>query len=329
MGATFSQFFPPSPALTEANLPSQAGKVFIVTGGASGVGLELVRMLYYAGATVYVAGRSEVNARGAIDSIRASTSPLPSTDTPEARLEFLQLDLSDLPSIKPAAEAFLKRETRLDVLWNNAGVSLKPAGIASAAEHQLQMTTNCLGPWLFTRLLLPLLRSTAAGAAPGAVRVVWSSSFVVDLAAPTGGFAMADVTGPPKGPNDSYTHSKTGNWFLAAELAREVRPQGVLSLTQNPGNLQTNLLRHTPWWFRAMVRPILYPAKMGAYTELFAGLAEEITMDARGVYVIPWGRVHPSPRRDLTNALKSKDEGGTGRANEFRGWCNGQVAEFL
>ena len=58
MGVTFSQFFPPTPTLTEANLPSQKGKVFIVTGGASGVGFELCSILYQKGGKVYLAGRS-------------------------------------------------------------------------------------------------------------------------------------------------------------------------------------------------------------------------------------------------------------------------------
>ena len=59
MGVTWSQFFPPAPAFTEDDLPSLRDKVFIVTGGYSGVGLELVSILYHAGATVYIAGRSD------------------------------------------------------------------------------------------------------------------------------------------------------------------------------------------------------------------------------------------------------------------------------
>ena len=66
MGVTFSQFFPPKPTLTEVNLPSQKGKVFIVTGGTSGVGFELCAILYQAGGKVYLAGRSEANAQFAI-----------------------------------------------------------------------------------------------------------------------------------------------------------------------------------------------------------------------------------------------------------------------
>ena len=327
MGITFSQFFPPAPVLTEKNLARQAGKVFLVTGGASGVGRELASILYRAGGRVYIAGRSEPDARRAIKAIRAA--PLSSTapSDPVGSLEFLSLDLSDLASVRAAAAAFRSREARLDVLWNNAGVSMPPAGSASAQGHELQLATNCLGPYLLTQLLLPLLRTTAAGAAAGAVRVVWSSSIVVDLSAPAGGFALADVPHPSPDPQANYARSKTGNWFLAAALGRAEKARGVLSLTQNPGNLATNLTRHRPWLGWA-VRPLLYPARMGAYTELWSGLAEELGMEASGGYVVPWGRMHPGPRQDLLEAVKGKDEGGAGRAEEFEAWCEEQVKEF-
>ena len=326
MGITFSQFFPPEPVLTEKNLPSQAGKVFIVTGGTSGVGFELATILYHAGAKVYIAGRSEPDARRVIASIRAS-APSSASSSPTGALEFLLLDLADLSSIRAAATTFHSRESRLDVLWNNAGVSLPPSGSTSAQGHELQLATNCLGPYLLTQLLLPLLRATGARAPAAAVRVVWSSSIVVDLSAPRGGFLLSDIATPARDPQANYANTKTGNWFLAAALARAERARGILSVTQNPGNLWTNLTRHRPWLGWA-ARPLLYPARMGAYTELWAGLAEEVGMESGGGYVVPWGRVHPGPRQDLVDAVRGRDEGGTGRAEEFAAWCEEQVKEF-
>jgi NAD(P)-dependent dehydrogenase (short-subunit alcohol dehydrogenase family) len=60
------------------------------------------------------------------------------------------------------------------------------------------MATNCLGPLLFTQLLLPELQAAAKSSIPGSVRVVWTSSMVVDLAAPKGGLDMKDLTSTPK-----------------------------------------------------------------------------------------------------------------------------------
>lgn len=57
----YTQWFPPKPTLTEENVPSQHGRVFIVTGGNAGVGFELCKILYGTGATIYMASRSEVS----------------------------------------------------------------------------------------------------------------------------------------------------------------------------------------------------------------------------------------------------------------------------
>ena len=67
---------------------------------------------------------------------------------------------------------------------------------------------------------------------------------------------------------------------------------------------------------------------MGAYTELWAGLSPELIMEHAGQYIIPWGRIHPSPRKDLLEALKGKVEGGTGRAADYCTWCEEKVAQY-
>lgn len=73
----------------------------------------------------------------------------------------------------------------------------------------------------------------------------------------------------------------------------------------------------------------MHPAKKGAYTELFSGLSPELTMEHTGGYVIPFGRMHPAPRPDLMEALKSKEEGGSGGAKEFMDWCLEKIEKFL
>lgn len=323
MGLTFSQLFPPRPTFTEADLPSLKGRVFIVTGGASGIGHELASILYHEGGRVYIAGRSEPNARHSISSIKAASTALPVT---AGELEFLHLELDDLSTIKSTVEAFTAKESRLDVLFNNAGVSLPPAGSLSKQNHELQLATNCLGPYLLTHLLLPSLSAPAAQSAPAAVRVVWTSPQMMDLAAIKNGLDVARLTTDDQAQN--YTVTKVGNWFLASELAKQVSEKGILSVSQNPGNLKTSLLRSAPVFMRWASAPLLYEAKMGAYTELWAGLSEELSMVDGGAYILPWGRLHPSPRSDLLDALRSADEGGTGQARAFGEWCEKRVAQY-
>lgn len=322
MGVTFSQFFPPSPALTEANISNQKGKVFIVTGGTSGIGFELCRILCQAGGKVYLAGRSEEDANAAIEKIKAGSATSP------GELRFLRISLDDFSTIKPAVEIFQASESRLDVLFNNAGVSNPPRGSLSAQGHELQMATNCLGPYLLTQLLLPTLVQTAKSTSTAAVRVIWTSSIAVDLGAPKDGVNMAQISEPSKNQQENYAISKTGNWYLASQLASQAGPDGVLSVTVNPGNLKTALTRHLPKVVSIIVSPLLYKAIYGAYTQLWAGLSSDLSIQDGGNYIIPWGRIHPSPRSDLVAALVAEEDGGTGIAKAFAQWCEKQTANF-
>ena len=160
------------------------------------------------------------------------------------------------------------------------------------------------------------------------MRVIWTSSIVVDTTAPKGGAKKSDLTKPPPDQQKNYATSKTGNWFLASALAAQVGSKGILSVTQNPGNLKTSLLRHTAWILGFVTAPLPYSARMGAYTELWAGLSEDLGIGDGGKYVLPWGRLHPSPRPDLLAALKTAEDEGTDVAALFVEYCEKQTADF-
>lgn len=313
-----------NPPFTERELADQRGKVHIVTGGYSGVGLELVKLLHAAHATVYVAGRSADKAAQAIDAVKKAQPD-------GGRVEFLQLDLAHLASIKKSADEFVAKEERLDVLTNNAGVMFPPKGSVTEEGHELQMGTNCLGPFLFTQLLLPLLRKTAAASPPGSVRVTWAASLATDLLSPAHGVDLDEATGAPKVlglPQQNYGQSKSGNVLLGAEFARRHREDGIVSASWNPGNLYTELYRHTSPVERLVARTMLYPAIKGAYTELYAGWSPDISLENSGCYVVPWGRIQ-TPRSGIEEAIKRKDEGGAGFAEKFWGWCEKETKAFM
>lgn len=98
-----------------------------MTGGYSGVGYELSKILYEHGGSVYIAGRSNTKGENAIAEIREAAPKS------YGRLEVLSIDLSDMSSVKAAAATFLAKESRLDVLVNNAGVS--GHGMSSSLLH--------------------------------------------------------------------------------------------------------------------------------------------------------------------------------------------------
>lgn len=325
----FSRFFPPPPTFTETNVLSLAGKIFIVTGGNAGVGLELVKILYSKGGTVYIACRSQSKAEAAISLIKSLPTPVPG-----GKLVHLPLDLSDLNSVKSAAQAFIAQASRLDTLYNNAAVSLPPIGSVSAQGHELHMGTNCLGPFLLTTLLLPLITRTAKldSTRPASVRIVWMASGITEYAAcPPGGICLSELS-PSAASTDqprNYAMSKAGNWFLASELDKRVREAGIVSIAANPGNLRTTIWDNAPWYIQIGVKIVLHDAKFGAYTELWAGMSEEVGLEDGGRYAVPWGKWHPGPREDLLLSLKSEKEGGTGVAEKFWKWCERECKEFL
>ncbi|KGQ07797.1 putative oxidoreductase [Beauveria bassiana D1-5] len=318
--------FIPSPPLTERNLPDQTGRVHIVTGANSGVGEQLTQILYEKNATVYVAARSQSKADAAIERARALH---PSS---KGRLVFLSVDLSDLRTVKPAVDAFLARESRLDVLVNNAGVMFPPADTVSAQGYEMQMATNCLGPFLLTKLLTPVLTATAKTAPKDSVRVIWASSLANNLFSPYGGIALDKDTGAPR--NHAITHvnygqSKTGNQFYAVEFHRRHAADGVVSVTFNPGNLQSGLQRHLPGLVHTSLTYLGYPPRNGAYTELFCGWSDDITLEKGGSFVIPWGRLgNDYVRPDLVKAVEESKTNPNAMPRRFWEWSDKETAKF-
>jgi len=120
-----------SPYLTSNIL----GKVFLITGGAVGVGFETAGLLYSKDGIVFIAGRSKSNGEAAIAKIRQL---YPAS---KGQLNFLSLDLGDLTTIKPAVLDFKAQVKRLDVLWNNAGVMVPPAGSKTAQVRYHMINT--------------------------------------------------------------------------------------------------------------------------------------------------------------------------------------------
>jgi len=126
-----------------------------VTGATGGIGKELVSILYQHNAKIYVTARSSGKSAEIIDEI---TQAHPGS---RGELVFLKLQLDDLTTIKASAEEFLAKETRLDVLWNNAGVMVPPQGSKTVQGHELQIGINNLGHFLFTHFLTSVLTETA------------------------------------------------------------------------------------------------------------------------------------------------------------------------
>ncbi|RWA10071.1 hypothetical protein EKO27_g5022 [Xylaria grammica] len=327
-----TQTWPPPPEFTSVTPGSQKDRVFIVTGGNTGIGFELCKLLFPSGAIIYMASRSKDKAEEAIKAIESS---IPEGTQGRGQLKFLHLDLSDLKSVKAAAEAFASQEAKLDVLWNNAGIgaNVLKFGERTAQDLEVFMGVHCVATLLFTQLLLPQLKAAAAAAGPsaaGQTRVIWTASGLMDNGSPPNGVDFSVLDQGIKDRVTNYGASKAGSFFLGREFARRHGGDGILSVTLNPGNLRAGSFNGTAWPIVFVLNSLgmLHDPVFGGYTELYAGLSPDLKIEHNGTYVIPWGRRRPDSeitRRDIVKAMAPESEGGLGYAKKFWEWCEEQL----
>lgn len=334
---TWSESFPPKPVFTEKDIPDQHGRVFIITGGSSGCGYETAKAIYNLNGRVYIAGRSAQKAEEAIQSIRSSpAAPHPTVTRGQGSLHFLQLDLDNLVTIKASAAEFLSKESRLDVIWHNAGVMGVPEGSTTEQGFETHLGVNALGPWLFQYFLTPLCLKTVSrpDVRPFATRIIFVTSSGHRGAPKPDGVNWSDInmhsSGGIKGGILKYGQSKAMNVMFAHEIARRYGPEGLIALSLHPGSLKTNLQRYQSRFFKTVTSPLLYEQHFGALTELFAGLNDQI-QDTKlledggrnGSYVEPWGRWG----KGAPHVFSALEERKTGE----RLWelCDGILKEYM
>ncbi len=262
---------------TAASIPDLSGRLALVTGASSGLGLETARALVARGATVVMGCRSRRRGEEARQALLASPAAGSDPAIPWGGLDLLDLDLADLASVRSAAAAVADRYGRLDLLINNAGVMAPPRTLTRDG-FELQFGTNHLGHFVFTLLLLPLLRQSPGG------RVV----HVTSGAQYFGRIDFDDLQGERHYDRwRAYGQSKLANVMTAVELQRRLQAEGsgVLSLAAHPGLARTNLQpasvamngsRLEALAYRLM-DPLFQSAAMGALPQLFAATAPEAT----------------------------------------------------
>jgi retinol dehydrogenase 12 len=253
-------------------------QVVIVTGSNTGVGKETAQILYAKNAKVYLMARSFEKTQTAINDIK--------TAVPQSHGEliFLPLDLADLQQVKTSAEAFLRREKTLHILFNNAGVAYPEKGSTSKQGYELQLGVNCLGAFTLTKLLTPTLVSTAKVSPANTVRVVWVASSAAFLGSPNELLEKLPRL-VEMGPLDKYGSTKLGNYLHATEYAARYAADGVISIPLNPGNLDSDLWRtQGPVTSCLLRKTVLNPPVYGAYTSLFAGVSPEVTLERSGQF---------------------------------------------
>ncbi|KAK6069226.1 short-chain dehydrogenase [Seiridium cupressi] len=126
----------------------------------------------------------------------------------------------------------------------------------------------------------------------------------------------------------NYTNTKTGNLFLASEFAKRAgAPHNIISCAINPEAVRSNLFKHAPWLLM-LAWIFKHNAELGATTALYKGLSKDIIRENNGCYILPWGGVVEYVKGNLDNAIKSKEDGGSGAAQEFRELCEENTRDY-
>lgn len=227
-----------SPSLAAVRCPQAAdvaaghdltGRYAIVTGGGSGIGLETARVLADAGARVVIAGRDAAACASAVARLRA--------ESPDTCVEFGELDLGSLASVRTFAHRYSGAGVPLHLLINNAGVMAPPL-TRTADGFESQFGVNHLGHFALVEALLPALRHA------GGARVVSLSSRAhrrgdIDFDDP-------NYRRRPYDPWQAYGQSKTACALQAVDVTSRYADDGITCNAVMPGAIVTGLQRHLP-----------------------------------------------------------------------------------
>lgn len=261
---------------TKESMPDLTGKVGIITGASSGLGLATAIAMAQKNATVILAVRNLEKGQAALNQIK--------TIYPMAKAKLMRLDLADLESIEAFAIQFLDEYDTLSILINNAGIMVTPYRLTNDG-FESQFGCNHLGHFALTGLLLPRLLNTPSS------RVVTVSS----LAAHGASIHFDNLDGS-KGYSrwKCYGQSKLANMLFARELNNKLSENHLdtISVACHPGFSNTNLMsfgsgkRANPF-LRMISNLASQSADMGALPSLYSATSPNIS---GGEYIGPDGR---------------------------------------
>ncbi|WP_329270559.1 SDR family NAD(P)-dependent oxidoreductase [Streptomyces pseudovenezuelae] len=267
-----------------------SGKLAIVTGGYSGLGLETTRSLTKAGARVVVPARRPDTAWKALAGLEG--------------VELDELDLGDLESVRAFAERFLDSGRTVDFVIDSAGIMACPETRVGPG-WEAQFATNHLGHFALVNRLWPTIE-------PGGARVVSVSSRAHHFS----GMRWDDVhwrTGYDKW--QAYGQAKTANVLFAVHLDRLGAERGVRAFSLHPGGILTPLQRHLPkaemverGWIdeqgNALNPSGFKSPEQGAATQVWAATSPQLA-EMGGVYLEDCDIAEPAVDGDQTGGVKA------------------------
>ncbi|KAL6246768.1 hypothetical protein RBB50_006075 [Rhinocladiella similis] len=240
-------------------------KVILVTGTSSGLGIETVRALKVTGARIYGTARDLEKGRKALADVLEP-----------GKVELLQLDTASFESVRACARDFLAKESKLNILINNAGIMALPERVLTKDRHEAQFQTNHLGHFLLFQLLKPTMLATSEPRFASRVVNVSSAGHRQSQ------IRFDDLTFDQPdsyAPFAAYGQSKTANIYMANEIERRYGAQGLHAWSLHPGAIHTGLATHLDFSALLAVPEIQKSMKspeQGAATTVLAAVDKEL-----------------------------------------------------
>ena len=261
----------------DANVESQKGKVFVVTGATSGIGLEVSKQLAYKGAKVIMAVRNLAKANKIKEGILKEVK--------DADLEIMKFDQADFSSIEEFAKTI--SNMKIDCLIMNAGIFHPTNNTLTNDGYPLTIGTNYIGAFYLAKKLESSFKN-------GNIKRVVVTSSIVHVIGNTKHYEKY-LTQVKKKPNRTYNISKQMNYHFAGNLKSEF-PNLEVVLT-HPGMARTNIIKADSssfkWWFKVLgdrfMKIFANSAEKSAISTL---LASTIVASSEISYVYPRGIFH-------------------------------------
>ena len=246
------------------NIPSQKGKIAIVTGANSGLGKEITIGLAKKEIKVIMACRNQSKAESAKAEVLSQVN--------SADIEIMLLDLNSLNSVRNFVTAFGENYNRLDLLIENAGIMIPPLS-KTEDGFESQMGVNYFSHFLLTNLLYPLLNKTEGA------RIATTSSLAHERGRIDFDNLNAEKSYSKMG---AYGQSKLACLLFAYELKRRLEKAGskVIAVSSHPGVSKTNLFTNIPKVAQLLMAPLLpiftHSPKYAALPTLWAALGSDV-----------------------------------------------------
>ncbi len=266
---------------TPDRIDSLAGKTFVITGGNAGAGFEASRILLTKGAKVVMLNRNREKSAAAVGKLKQEFGG-------DADVSFVRMDLSELASVRAAAEEVLQTVPQLDALICNAAIAQVPTQKITVDGFESQLGTNHYGHFVLCGMLFDRIE-----ACNGRIVVVASLGYKMGLKT----IQFDDMNWDKNyHQNRTYCHSKLAQMMFAYELQDhiEAADKNVKVFVCHPGSSATSLISTSGgvgtrilWWLMTK-SPMVQSAEKGAYPEVMC--ATEDGLEQRAFYG-PTGRM--------------------------------------